>query len=252
MYRTHGVVVIVALIFLGLASGMPCQAADQSLITVTGEAEVRVNADEVIISLGVETSDKKIENAKKKNDQIVKRLIASIKKDGVPANYITTNFMHIQPRYKYGYFQQGFIGYFVRKTVVVTLKEISRFEKVLSDSIEAGANYVHGIQFRTTELRKHRDRARQLALEAAREKAQDMASALNQKVGKPYSIKETPTWWLSSYQAYWGASRSRATQNVIQTAAAPSVTSEGALSAGQIAVRAKVTVSFELEQPAKE
>ena len=52
MYRTHGVVVIVALIFLGLASGMPCQAADQSLITVTGEAEVRVNADEVIISLG--------------------------------------------------------------------------------------------------------------------------------------------------------------------------------------------------------
>ena len=41
--------------------------------------------------------------------------------------------------------------------------------------LDAGANYIHNIDFRTSELRKHADQARALALEAAFEKAKDLA-----------------------------------------------------------------------------
>ena len=48
-------------------------------------------------------------------------------------------------------------------TFRITLKDTSKFEDVLTESLQEGANYVHGIEFRTTELRKHRDAVRALA-----------------------------------------------------------------------------------------
>ena len=56
--------------------------------------------------------------------------------------------------------------------MVITLGDVSRFEDLLSDTLLAGANHVHNVEFRTTELRQHRDAARALAIQAAREKAE--------------------------------------------------------------------------------
>ena len=50
------------------------------------------------------------------------------------------------------------------------LKDISKYEDVLSGVLESGANYVEGIEFRTTELRKYRDQARVMAIKAAKDR----------------------------------------------------------------------------------
>ena len=63
-----------------------------------------------------------------------------------------------------------------------------KFEDLLSDALEAGVTHVQGIEFRTTELRKHRDRARSLALKAAQEKAELLADGAGRKIGKAISI----------------------------------------------------------------
>ena len=105
----------------------------------------------------------------------------------------------------------------MRKSIVLTLRDISKFESILSNVLKAGANYVHGVQFRTTELRKHRDEARSLAIKAAQKKANDLAKELGQIVGKPYKIQENPSGWWSWYNSRWGARWSGGmTQNVIQ------------------------------------
>ena len=49
------------------------------LITVTGDAEVRVSPDEVILTLGVETWDKDLGIAKKQNDARVEKVLALAK-----------------------------------------------------------------------------------------------------------------------------------------------------------------------------
>jgi uncharacterized protein YggE len=247
-------VALLATITLGAApaaaqTAPPQERAEPRLVTVTGEAVVNVVPDEVVLTLGVESSDKQLRRAKSLNDERVKQVLAAAERLGIPAKDIQTDHISIEPRYRDNYEQRDFVGYFVRQTIEINLKDVSQFENLLTDVLDAGANYVHGIQFRTTELRKHKDEARALAIEAAREKAVALAQELDQHVGKPYSIREDQEGWWSGYNTGWGSAGGLGmTQNVVQNAGNEGAGMEGALAPGQLGVTARVTVSFELEQ----
>jgi len=242
-------IILIAVFLLTVAvsrSVFAQQCPEPRLVTVTGDAEVRVVPDEVILTLGVETWDKDLTAAKTENDQRVQRILQLARKFEIESKHVQTDFISIEPRYEEQWEHRNFIGYFVRKTVVITLRNISRFEDLLSAAL-ADANYVLGVEFRTTELRKHRDEARALAIKAAREKANDLAGELGQKAGQPHSIREDQTWWWSGYGSVWGSRwGGMMTQNVMQTAGGPA-TPETSIAPGQITVSARVTVSFELQ-----
>lgn len=247
----HPILLLVALAALALAgwTARPSTSSTtERYITVSGDAEVRVVPDEVILTLGVETEDPDLHVAKAENDQRVARLLTLAKDHGIEAVHIQTDHISIEPRYEDSYEKQGFVGYFVRKTVVITLREIDDFEALLTDVLEGGATHVHGIQFQTTALRQHKDRARALAIEAAGEKAAAMAGALDQQIGEPTVILENQTGWWSPYAGWWGARWGGSiAQNVIQNAAGDAPLVDGALAPGQIAVYARVTVTFALD-----
>jgi hypothetical protein len=225
----------------------PDERAAPRLVTTTGEAEVLVVPDEVVLTLGVETSNKDLGEAKRANDEIVAKVLAAAQANGIDPKYLQTDHISIEPRYRDSYEQRDFVGYFVRKTIVMTLKDIEAFDAVLTDALEAGATYVHGIQFRTTELRKHRDEARALAIRAAREKAVALTGELGQEVGEPYAIREEQSGWWFSYNSWWGGPAGGMTQNVIQEAGSAPTGMDGTLAPGQISVTARVTASFEME-----
>jgi uncharacterized protein len=222
----------------------PLQASHP--ITTTGDAEIKVAPDEVIFVLGVETWDKDIKVAKRQNDDRIKRIMTVTKEYAIEPQFVQTDQITVDPRYRNGtYTDADFIGYFVSKTIVITLKDVSKFEDVYTGVLSAGANHVQGIQFRTSELRKYRDQARALAIQAAQEKAAALAGVMGQKVGKPQSIQENSSGWWSSYTARWGGAM---TQNVIQNASGGSTfNDEGTFAPGQISVSARVSVTFELE-----
>jgi hypothetical protein len=136
--------------------------------------------------------------------------------------------------------------YVVRKTVVITLRDVAAFDAVLGAAVAAGATHIHGIDFRTTELRAHRDRARALAVDAAREKAEAMAGRLGHRIGAPLTIAEGQSGWWSGYGTGWGARSSRMSQNVSQDLGGGEGAGDGSISPGQIAVKGNVTVTFEL------
>jgi len=238
-------------LFLALTLAFSCyaqtEAQDKRLITVTGDAEVKVVPDEVIITLGIETDSKDLNAAKTENDEKIKKIINAAKNLKIEDKYIQTDYMNIAPRYKDYWQKDEFIGYFVRKNISITLKDVSKFEQLLSNVLEAGANYVHGIDFRTTELRKHRDEARALAIKAAKEKADALAKQLGQVVGKPYKIQEGQLGWWSGNYGWWGArGGAQMAQNAIQEAGGPPEMGSS-IALGQISIRAQITVSFELE-----
>ena len=243
-WKTGLLIGILVLVMMSLISS-PVRAEEDRVINVTGDAEVRVVPDEVVITLGVETDDMQIDVAKEKNDERVQKVLALTEEYGIEPKHVQTEYIDIEPRYDY---DDVFLGYFVRKTIVVTLKDISLFEGFLTDALKEGVNYVHGIEFRTTELRKYRDQARDLAIQAAKEKAEDLAGALDQTVGLPRTITENRNWWWSSYGSWWGSRRGGSmAQNVIQNVGEPAATGEGAFAPGQVVVQASITVSFELE-----
>jgi uncharacterized protein YggE len=235
---------------LGLAAAhtLAAQQTADRLITVGGEAEVRVVPDEVVLTLGVQTNDVDLGVAKSENDRRVEAVLAAAEDHGVAREHLRTDYLQIEPRYRDRYQGLDFLGYWVQKTIVVRLSDISEFEALLSAVLEAGANFVHGIDFRTTELRQHRDRARSLALQAAAEKAEAMAAELGQRLGPPRSIREDYVGWWSSYGSWWGSRAGGAmSQNVVQNVGSAPARLEGPTTPGQLSVTARVTVSFELE-----
>lgn len=244
-------IVLLGALALGLfvPSFLPQEGKSPGSISVNGEAVVKVVPDEVVITLGVETMHTSLEMAKRQNDERVRKVLAVARSHGIEDKHIQTDFISIMPQYDYHEERvDEIVGYQVGKAIEITLKDISQFDALLAGALQAGANYVHGIEFRTSELRKYRDQARALAIQAAREKAQALAEELDQTLGEPTFIGENSSGWWSSYGSWWGSRwGSMLSQNVIQNAGLAAYTSEGGLAAGQISVNASISVTFELK-----
>lgn len=220
-------------------------------IAVTGQAEVRVTPSIVNLVLGVETLRRSLPAAKAENDRRVEAVVKSLQALGVAAKDIQTDYIHVEPDY---FTRDDTITvlrrYTVRKTVAVTLHDVSKFERALSGALQAGANHVLNVQFLTEDLRKHRDEARARAIQAAREKAEALARELNARVGKVISINEYAMGgpW-HSYGNGWGGMRyggPGANQVSVQAAGTSGELLDDAIALGLIGVTASVSVSFEL------
>jgi len=217
-------------------------------ITVTGRAEVKVIPDEVIITLGVVTFNEEITTARTQNDDIVQRVYDTALAFGIEAKNIQTDYINLSPRYDYDYERQQIIGYDASKTIAVTLHDLTKYESFITAALDQGVNYILGVDFRTTELRKYRDQAREMAITAAQEKAAAMAQGLSQEIGAPLSIVEGYDDWYSSYGRWWGGAWNGAMmQNSVQSIEGSAEYSGGALLPGQISITASVTVSFDLQ-----
>jgi uncharacterized protein len=221
-------------------------------ITVTGEAVVKVKPDRIVISFGIEAWDASINVAKEKHNDILKQALTGFKDSGLPEKAIQTEHLSIQPRWESEHTRRSFIAYFVRSTLVVTLSEVEKVEAVVTAALESGVTYIHGVNFQTTELKKHREQARELALKAAKEKADKMSAVLGQTAGIPIQISENyggmPGFYWSSWHGWgygWGRS-SGMSQVQVQADSGSSGEIADNLVLGQLSIRANVSVTFEL------
>jgi hypothetical protein len=228
------------------------QSDDRPQIMVNGEAVVKVQPDQIIITFGIETWDKDVMIAKQKNNEIMKKAMAVIKESEIPEKDIQTDYLSVEPRYDDDYEKKDFIGYFIRNTFVVTLSDPGKVEALVTSVLQSGVNYIHNINFQTTELKKYREQARDLALTAAREKAEKMAAALGQIIGDPIQISEGYggyDWWYYNSWSGWGYGRSNMmSQNVVQNIPTNSDNISETIALGKISVKANVSVTFELKK----
>ena len=223
------------------------EAKDRPLITVSGQAELRVPPDEIMFTLSVESIDKDMLAAKRKTDDSVREVLGIARRNNVKDEDVQTSYISVEPKYNTDDLEyearrgvkREFVGYQVSKTIAVRLREIARFDGLLSDVLRAGVMRVRNVEFRDSQLRKHKDQARIMAIRAAREKASMLAREIGQSIGPAYSITETQ---VPSY------GRANATQNVISTMSSEPADgeAEGAIAPGSISVTAQVTVSFRL------
>lgn len=233
-------------LFLCLASACWGQIPTrESAISTSGDAEVRVAPDEVIINVGVETVNRGLRLAKDANEAAIQRALAVARRYGVPAERIQTNYVEVEPRYHSSDTSIDLLAYFVRRSMTVRLRDIKQFDDLLTDLLDAGINHVNGIEWRTTELRKYRDQARSMAIKAAQEKAEALAKDIGRTVGKAISVSEEGIWWGALGASWWGGQRTMM-QNVVSNAGGPGGSDLGTV-AGQISVTARVHVSFALE-----
>ena len=242
-------ILLVFVIALTASTTIAQNAVDRPLITVSGQAEMRVPPDEVVFTLEVESVDKDVMAAKKKTDESVKQVFGIAKDNKVNTDDVQTSYISVEPKYntddlEYGGERRGvkrvFIGYAVSKTIAIRLKDISRFDPLLSDVLKAGVTKVSNVEFRDSQIRKHRDQARAMAIRAAQEKANLLAREIGQTIGPAHSITE-------------GVANRYASQSMMQNSTSvisgdlSAAESESAIAPGLISVTAQVTVSFQLK-----
>ena len=217
-------------------------------ITVSGEAVVRVEPDEVVIHFGIESHDEEIKIAQDENKEILNSAISVAADKGIEKEKIKTEYLNIEPRWGDNYERKDFRGCLARNSFTVTLSDTSKFEELTSAMLEAGVTHVHNVQFRTTEFKKYREQARSLALKAAKEKAIKMASELGSIIGDPIRINETNYGnWYWYNTGWWGFSRnSGMSQNVIQNVSSGSGGNADGIALGKISVKGSVSVTFEI------
>ena len=134
-------------------------------------------------------------------------------------------------------------GYFVTRQYAITLKEPKKFKALVTSALKNGANQMYGVEYRSSELRKHRDQARSMAIKAAKEKAVDLARELECEVGKPRTIGES-SWGYWGPASRWGGN-SWMTQNSVQQQAGGGEGGE-TMPLGQIGIKATVSVTLDL------
>src|SRR2546423_888849 len=135
------------------------------LITVTGQAEVRVPPDEVVFTLSIENIDRDMLVANKRTDDSVKEILSVARKNNIKPEDIQTSQINVQPKYNTDDMEYSerskvkrvLVGYEVSKTVGVRLRDISRLEALLADVFRAGITRLSNLTFRDSQIRKHRD-----------------------------------------------------------------------------------------------
>ena len=139
-------------------------------ISVTGTADVMVVPDEVIITVGIETRNSDFRKAKSENDTSAKKVIDLTRKFDIDPKYVQSDYIKTYPSYQYNkYSETSEISYYVvQKRIVITLKEIDKFEQFITEILDGGIAMIQNIEFRSTELPK-RNR-RKLAVQAAKDK----------------------------------------------------------------------------------
>ena len=219
-------------------------------IHVSGTAVVNVLPDRALIQLGVQSNGKTPKEVQARNAAAISKVIKAVKAQGVEAKDISTDRYIIQPVYE-PYDSLYIKGYRIYNIVSITMRDVDEASDAIAASFQAGANEVVNVEFYTSELRKYRDQAREMAMKAASEKATALSQAAGADTDCVLNINENSWSYYNGHNWWYGGNNQNLwTQNVVQNAAPsgsePQLGDDSPVSAGHISIRAEVSVTFAL------
>ncbi len=184
------------LIFISFILFLSCSAklhenSDHSrTVSVDGIATYNVTPDRVKLSLGVETYniDVKIarQTTKTKIDQFVNDLI----KLGLTKDDIIYDFLRISPKYQSMNYGKKIEGYNALLNITIRLSDFTKINDVIDTGVENGITSLGTLNFYSSKMTEHKKKVREMALDAAKDKAKQIAEKMNVTLGKLISVSE--------------------------------------------------------------
>jgi hypothetical protein len=160
-------------------------------IMVDAQGKVTVTPDIGITTMGMMSEAKTVEEAQKKNTEVMNNLNAELKKLGIEAKDIQTSNYNIYPLYDYpptgG---QTLRGYQVSQSVIVKIRDLTKADLVLGLAGKVGINSVSGLAFTFDDDEVYKNEARQQAMQKIAEKAKMLANSLGVRIVGVVSYSE--------------------------------------------------------------
>ena len=163
-------------------------------ITVTGTGDSTGAPDVANIQLGIDISDPQVGAAIQKANDVMNAVTAAVKGKGVDDKDLQTTNFNIYPEDvtdKTTGQPTGQRIYHVQNFLNVKLHDTSKIGDVIDAGLSAGATNVSGLSFSVEDTSKLEADARAKALKDAQDRAQQLASAIGVKLGKPVLVSET-------------------------------------------------------------
>lgn len=216
-----------------MANAQTLQENQTPQINVSGEGKVYVAPDEAVITIGVENVGADANEVKKKNDQAIDAIIKYLKNAKVPEKDYQTKRVSLNRNYDYDKKKYNFVA---SQAIVIHLKDLSKYDALMMGVVDAGANNINGVEFRTSKQAQYESEARVLAVANARKKADDYAGALKQTIGMALMVTDNTQTYYPPVPMMRAEFKSANADAAMDT-----------LAVGEIVVTANVNISYALK-----
>lgn len=160
-------------------------------ITVSGEGKVYVQPDIALINLGVTSTGDTTADVITRNTEKMNAVIKSLKDNGIEEKDIQTTNYSLSPLYNYTEAAgRVFQGYTLEQNLQVKVRDFEKVGQILQQAVAKGSNLASNLQFTVENPEQYKQEARQKAVDQAKQKAQDLASASGIGLGKLINIYE--------------------------------------------------------------
>lgn len=177
-----------------LYSGQASMAnAANSGIWVTGQATLEIPADVAQVSIGVESREETVADARQKAAEAMESVLGAIKEHGVADDDIVTSYFNIYPQTVWvevsdslgRHSEPRITGYIVSNTVQVTVRNIDNLSAVVDTAATAGGDLIriNSIQFTVDDTSVFGEQIREMAAADALAKADVYARAMGVTLG---------------------------------------------------------------------
>jgi len=181
---------LVAMLVPSAALGQ--ERTDPPALSIDASASIEREPDRAVVTLAVESEATTALAASQANAATMERVLAALRRAGLPANAIRTVSLQLMPVYSGTGGQRDeapkIAGYRALNMVRVTVDSIPRVGAVIDAGTSAGANRVAGISFELKDAQAAREAALTMAVEKARREAEIVARAAGRSLGEPISI----------------------------------------------------------------
>jgi uncharacterized protein len=191
--------VLFSLALMVLTLGQLARASDEPVprILVMGEGSVDIAPDMAVLLLSVNREASTAREALTANSAAMSKVLEAMTALGIAKRDLQTANFDIQPRYTYPNRQSAapaeppkLVGYIVRNSLSVRVRDISRLGEVLDTSVTLGVNEGGSILFTNDDPSAAITQARVKAMEAALAKARTLADAAGVTLGNVLEISE--------------------------------------------------------------
>lgn len=162
-------------------------------LTVQGEGRIQAKPDVVVLTIGVRTENKSVQQAQTENAAISQQLLSAWKQLGISDQDIETLSYTITPQYDTIDGKTTLSGYQVEHLYKITVLNVQKAGEVYEVAVANGANVTRGLQFLVSHPNKYYEKALVLAVQNASEKANIIANTYHMKINPiPLSLTEEP------------------------------------------------------------
>jgi uncharacterized protein len=170
---------------------VPTSVQPESGIDVLGQGVVSTTPGAARVTLGVDISDASLATAQAQASQRMDAVINTLKSSGIADSDIRTTRVSVTPQYDNPQPGQAQVlrGYQIQNLVEARSTNVDTVGTLIDAAIGAGATRVQGISFEPGDLNAAQAQARDLALQDARAKAEQLAQASGLTLGRIVQIE---------------------------------------------------------------